>query len=113
MRMRRGRCRPNLCVLVRTFAQELTSHMKPKERTMLPMQTQLSSTRKADTTTRTRRRSTTSKLCRLGEEGGGTGCAVGGLCLTLIGYAMAWGRVGQDFKRKIRKWKSWTGTAKS
>lgn len=96
----------NLSVLL----QELTSRMKPKGRTTPPTQTRPSSTRRADTTTQTRRRSTISKLDRPGETGGdagggGGGGAVGALCLTLIGYEKAWGRGGRDLKRKRRKWK--------
>ena len=101
----------NLCVLVFLFCffffflsfssllQELTSHMKPKGRTMRPTQTQPSSTRRGDTTTQTRRRSIISKLDRPGETGGdadgggggggGGGDAVGALCLTPSGYERA------------------------
>ena len=80
-----------------SLLQELTSHMKPKGRTMRPTQTQPSSTRRGDTTTQTRRRSIISKLDRPGETGGdadgggggGGGDAVGALCLTPSGYERA------------------------
>lgn len=105
VRMRWLRCAANLYLSL--LLKELTSHMKPKGQTMQPMQTQPSSMRRADTTTRTRRRSTLSKLDRPGETGGdaGGGGAVGALCLTLIGSAKAWWRRGRDLKRKKRKWK--------
>lgn len=90
--------------------------MKPKVRTTQLMQTRPSSMRREDTTTQTRRRSTISKQDRPGETGGdaaggGGGVAVGALCLTLIGYEKAWGRGGQDLKRKRRKGKWKVGLA--
>lgn len=67
--------------------------MKPKGRMTRPTQTRPSSTRRGDTTTQTKRRSTIFKLDRPGETGGDAGGvgAVGALCLTPVGYEKAWG----------------------
>lgn len=100
----KGRRVANLSPLHCSCSQALTSRTKPKARTTRPTPTRPSSTRRADTTTQTRRKSIIFKAAGPGETGGDTeggGGAGGELFQTPIGHkkALRAGFIQEDGKK--------------